>query len=206
MQEGAMRFFRMSAFVICALLVCTALFSAEKGKKEEKDTGKKVEKVYLFVDLDQLRRYPENFKDKDIRISDRFGEISNIYPRTLQRKGFTPAKYLEFTTSSAIGSNMTCYLDKSNKDAVILVSSLTKDAPITIEGTVYGVVNTMEIFLVDRIYSGYEAPKEQGKPQITMIMQWEGDAKKYKYVISKPGQFILTDPITNKKISVEFQY
>lgn len=194
-----MRPVSLSVFAIFVLLVCATPLFAQKDEK-------KAEKAYLFVDMDQLRRYPENFKDKDIRLSDRFGQLSNIYPRTLQRKGVTPAKYLEFTTSSAIGSNMTCYVEKSNKDAIPLVSSLTKDAPITLEGTLYGVVNTMEIFLVDNVYSGYEVPKKEGKPQITMIMQWEGDPKKYKYVISKPGQFILADPVTNKKITVEFQY
>jgi hypothetical protein len=196
-----------SVFALFVLFLCAAPLLAQK--KEEKDTAKKAEKAYLFVDLDQLRRYPENYKDKDIRISDRFGQLSNIYPRSLQRKGIMPAKYLEFATSSAIGSNMTCYVDKSSKEAVALVSNLTKDAPITLEGTVYGVVNTMLIFMADRVYSGYEIPpQEPGKPQITMIMQWETDptGKKYKYVISKPGQFVLTDPTTNKKISVEFQY
>ena len=198
----------MSAFVLCVLFACAAPLLAQKDKKDEKSTAQRAEKAYLLVDLDQLRRYPENYKDKDIRISDRFGQLSNIYPRTLQKKGIMPAKFLEFTTSSAIGSNMTCYVDKSNKDLVALVSNLTKDAPITLEGTVFGVVNTMEIFMADKIYSGYEIPKEQNKPQITMTLRWETDpaAKPYKYVISKPGQFILKDPTTNKSIYVEFQY
>jgi len=62
------------------------------------------------------------------------------------------------------------------------------------------VVNGMAIFTVDHLYSGYEVPKKEGKPQITMLMQWEGNAKKYKYVIPKPGS-MSDDPTTNKKIT-----
>lgn len=196
---------RLCLMALLPFLLLAGPLLAQKPK-DDKDSAKKAEKAYLFVDIDQLRRYPENFKGKDVRVSDRFGEVTDLYPRTLQRKGFTSDKYLEFTTSSAIGSNMRCYLDKNNKESLNTVTGLTQNAPITLEGTVYGVVNTMEIFIADKVYSGFEIPREAGKPQITMIMEWEGDAKKYKYVISKPGQFVLVDPTTNKKINVEFQY
>ena len=193
---------------ICLALVCASsvLAQAPKGKSDDKAAGKSPEKAYLMVDMDQLRRYPENFRDKDIRISDHFDGTSDLFPGKLVKKGIVRDKYLEFQTSSAIGSNMRCYLPRSDKDAISLVNRLTKEAPITLEGTVYGIINTMTIFMVDRIYSGYEIPIEAGKPQITMVLQWEGDPKKYKYLISKPGQFLLLDPTTNKKITVEFQY
>jgi hypothetical protein len=215
-QEATMRRVFIPAVAVGVLLVCVTTVFAQKTKKDDKDTGKKVEKAYILTDIDQLRRFPDVYKDRDLRLQDRFGELTNIYPRTLQRKGVTPAKFLEFTTSSATGSNMTCYVEKSNKDSINLVSKLVKEDPVTLEGTVYGVVNNMQIFTVDRVYSGYQAPKSEGKPQITMVIQWQGDSteadpnkwdtKKYQYMITKPGLFVITDPATNKKIAVEFKY
>jgi len=196
----------VAAFTAVLLGFVTPLFAQEGKAGDQKGPAQQVEKAYVFADIDELRRHPEDFRDKAIRLSDRFESISNLYPRTLARVGITPDKYLEFVTSSSYGSNMRCYLSGTNKDAVGLVSNLTRFAPVTLEGAVYGVVNTMTIFMVDNIYSGYEVPKKAGKPQITMILQWEGDANKYKYVISRPGQFILTDPTTNKRITMELQY
>jgi hypothetical protein len=184
-----------------------AVFGGPVGAQQAKPPAPKKDKVYLIVDLDQLRRFPENYKGKDVRISDRFDSVTTIYPRTLQRKeGLTADKVIEFHTADSNGSNMTCYVKREDKEAVSLVDNLGRFAPVTLEGTVYGVVNTMTIFLVDHLYSGYEVPKKTEKPEIKMIMQWEGDSKKYTYIISQPGQFVLTDPTTNKKISVEFKY
>lgn len=196
-------------FLSWAILMGVSLaLWAQKPKDEDKDKGAapKAEKFYITQDLDEFRRRPEAFQGKDVRLQDHFDAITKLYPRSLQRKGFTPEKYLEFHTSSSNGSNMTCYVPMSEKETVALVNSLSRFAPILLEGSLYGIVNGMPIFIVDHLYSGHEAPRKEGKGPITMIMQWEGDSKKYKYVVSKPGLYVLTDPTTNKKINVEFQY
>ena len=196
-------------FVVCTglLLVMGArVFAQPAGGTGPAAAPQPVEKAYVMADIDELRRYPGDFKDKFIRLSDKFDSPSNLFPGTLQRAGITSAKFIAFMTSSSYGSNMLCYLSLEDKDAAALVNNLTRFAPITLEGAVYGVVNGMTVFMVDHLYSGYDVPKKEGKPQITMLMQWEGNAKKYKYVIPKPGQYVLSDPTTNKKITVEFQY
>jgi hypothetical protein len=211
-SEGKlMRPVRMVAlFFFCMSCLHLAPLFAQKGK-DDKTASSKAQKAYQEMTVEQLQRAPalrENLKNRDVRVRDLFGCLTDIYPGTLQKKlGITRDKYLEFSTAD-VGSRMRCYLplSKENKDTISLVKGLIPGAPILLEGTFYDVVNNMSIFMVDKVYSGYEAPKETGKPEITMIMYWEGDPKPYKYTIPKPGEYVLKDPTTNKKITVEFKY
>ncbi len=116
---------------------------------------------YLPVEGSEIRAHPNLFIGKQLQVKDIFSEMADpgAVPGEAVNYGVHTTTHLVFRTSPAGGSEMLCFLPRTDDASVTVLDSLVRRSQITVIGTLKGKAGLDLVFIVDKMYRGYgEAP------------------------------------------------
>ena len=195
---------------VAALILMGAGAADRKGTARASAGGtKKAESMpeqYVPVTVEEIEQHGRMFVGKHLRIRDKVLERMVRFPRGMRRRGITPETHYGFRTHPVLGSNMTCFVPKSNKAALQELGTAVKETRILLSGKLFAHVGRESLFLVDRVIRGWDEPIK-AQVQLKMTLSWEGCKKPRVYRIpERRKKYRVACPYTGKPMYVTFEW
>ena len=172
-----------------SLLILVGMGAADRAATVRAAAGKPksrpTKQEYVPVTSEEVQQHAAAFVGKRLRIPDRFLEWMTRFPKGVRRRGFTPETHIGFRTHAVVGSNMMCFLPRSDKRSAEELKTALKETQILLYGKLVAHAGRDTLFAVDRAIRGWQVPVET-EVRLVLTLEWQGGKKTWRDL--KPGQ------------------